>query len=38
VPVLLVGQVVTRGFSTSDYHQALDAAGFARPAQPAAKP
>jgi glutaredoxin len=36
VPVLLVGGVVTRGFSTSDYHQALDAAGFGRPAQPAA--
>jgi glutaredoxin len=30
VPVLLVGQVVTRGFSPSDYHLALDAAGFPR--------
>jgi glutaredoxin len=38
VPVLLVGEVVTRGFSTSDYHRALDAAGFRRPAPPAAKP
>ncbi len=28
VPVLLVGQVVTRGFSASDYNLALDAAGF----------
>jgi glutaredoxin len=38
VPVLLVGEVVTRGFSTSDYHRALDAAGFRRPAPPAARP
>jgi glutaredoxin len=30
VPVLLVGQVVTRGFSASDYNLALDAAGFPR--------
>src|SRR5262245_26870892 len=37
VPVLLVGDVVTRGFSTSDYHRALDAAGFRRPAAPAAR-
>jgi len=28
VPVLLVGQVVTRGFSASDYNLVLDAAGF----------
>lgn len=28
VPVLLVGTVVTRGFSPSAYHLALDAAGF----------
>ena len=38
VPVLLVGEVVTRGFSTSDYHRALDAAGFRRPPPPAARP
>jgi glutaredoxin len=30
VPVLLVGQGVTRGFSASDYNLALDAAGFSR--------
>jgi glutaredoxin len=30
VPVLLVGQVVMRGFSASDYNLALDAAGFPR--------
>lgn len=30
VPVLLVGKVVTRGFSASDYHLVLDAAGFPR--------
>jgi glutaredoxin len=30
VPVLLVGQVVTRGFSAPDYNLVLDAAGFPR--------
>jgi glutaredoxin len=30
VPVLLVGTVVTRGFSPSDYHLVLDAAGYPR--------
>jgi glutaredoxin len=38
VPVLLVGQAVTRGFSAAAYDQALDAAGFGRSAPPAAKP
>ena len=37
VPVLLVGQVVTRGFSPPDYNLALDAAGFPR-SQQTAKP
>jgi glutaredoxin len=37
VPVLLVGQVVTRGFSAPDYNLALDAAGFPR-SQQTAKP
>ncbi|HXF68142.1 MAG TPA: glutaredoxin domain-containing protein [Burkholderiales bacterium] len=31
VPVLIVGTVVTRGFSPPDYHLALDAAGYPRP-------
>jgi glutaredoxin len=35
VPVLLVGQVVTRGFSASDYNLVLDAAGFPRSEQTA---
>ena len=30
VPVLLVGSVVTRGFSSPDFHLVLDAAGFSR--------
>ena len=30
VPVLLVGEVVTRGFSPGEYNMALDAAGFPR--------
>ena len=30
VPVLIVGQVVTRGFSAPDYNLVLDAAGFPR--------
>jgi glutaredoxin len=30
VPVLLVGSVVTRGFSSPDFHMVLDAAGFPR--------
>ncbi len=30
VPVLLVGSVVTRGFSPGDYNMVLDAAGFPR--------
>jgi len=30
VPVLIVGQVVTRGFSAPDYNMVLDAAGFPR--------
>ncbi|HSB48665.1 MAG TPA: glutaredoxin domain-containing protein, partial [Burkholderiales bacterium] len=30
VPVLIVGQVVTRGFSPPDYNLVLDAAGFPR--------
>lgn len=37
VPVLLVGQVVTRGFSAPDYNLVLDAAGFPR-SQQTAKP
>ena len=37
VPVLLVGQVVTRGFSAPDYNVVLDAAGFPR-SQQTAKP
>lgn len=37
VPVLLVGQVVTRGFSPPDYNLVLDAAGFPR-SQQTAKP
>jgi len=37
VPVLLVGQVVTRGFSAPDYNVVLDAAGFPR-SQRTAKP
>ena len=37
VPVLVVGQVVRRGFSAPDYHLTLDAAGFPR-GQQAAKP
>ena len=37
VPVLLVGQVVTRGFSPPDYNLALDAAGFPS-SQQTAKP
>lgn len=37
VPVLLVGQVVTRGFSPPDYNLVLDAAGFP-PTPEAAKP
>jgi len=35
VPVLLVGQVVTRGFSAPDYNLVLDAAGFPRSQQDA---
>ena len=35
VPVLLVGQVVTRGFSAPDYNLVLDAAGFPRSEQTA---
>ena len=35
VPVLLVGEFVTRGFSIADFHRALDAAGFPRPQQTA---
>ena len=35
VPVLLVGQVVTRGFSAPDYNLVLDAAGFPRSQQEA---
>lgn len=31
VPVLVVGQSVTRGFADTNYHQALDDAGFRRP-------
>jgi glutaredoxin len=30
VPVLLVGEVITRGFSPGDYNMVLDAAGFPR--------
>lgn len=37
VPVLIVGQVVTRGFSPPDYNLVLDAAGFPR-SQQADKP
>lgn len=37
VPVLVVGQVVTRGFAAPAYHLALDAAGFPR-SQQTAKP
>lgn len=37
VPVLLVGEVVTRGFSAPDYNLVLDAAGFPR-GQKAAAP
>jgi glutaredoxin len=37
VPVLLVGQVITRGFSAPDYDLVLDAAGFPR-SQRTAKP
>jgi glutaredoxin len=37
VPVLLVGQVITRGFSAPDYNLVLDAAGFPR-SQQTAKP
>lgn len=37
VPVLLVGQVITRGFSAPDYDLVLDAAGFPR-SQQTAKP
>lgn len=35
VPVLIVGQVVTRGFSAPDYNLVLDAAGFPRSEQAA---
>ena len=35
VPVLIVGQVVTRGFSPPDYNLVLDAAGFPRSEQAA---
>ncbi len=35
VPVLIVGQVITRGFSPSDYNLVLDAAGFPRSEQAA---
>jgi glutaredoxin len=35
VPVLLVGHVVTRGFSAPDYNLVLDAAGFPRSEQAA---
>jgi glutaredoxin len=31
VPVLIVGQNVTRGFADTNFHQALDDAGFRRP-------
>jgi glutaredoxin len=35
VPVLIVGQVITRGFSVPDYNLVLDAAGFPRSEQAA---
>jgi glutaredoxin len=35
VPVLIVGQVITRGFSAPDYNLVLDAAGFPRSEQAA---
>jgi len=37
VPVLIVGQVVTRGFAAPEYNLVLDAAGFST-SQPPAKP
>jgi glutaredoxin len=37
VPVLVIGESVTRGFNPANYHAALDAAGFPR-SQQSAKP
>lgn len=38
VPVLVVGQRVQRGFDSGTYHTVLDAAGFPRAAEDAARP